>query len=564
MPTVEKPKYGGVLNVLGADPTSWDPWTVLAIGPLNIGHEHLMMGDWATPREKWAFDGLYLPVEFRIPHLAESWEQPDNQTVIFHLRKGIKFNAGLPAARALVQDRELVADDVVYTFSRSVGLNKGKWGLTGQPSTVELSVLQYLESVTALDKYTVKFRFREPHVLMLWSLSCYHSTMIIPHEVVEKYGNYNDWRNYVGTGPLIITDYVPSSAITCERNPQYWATSITYGKDYKLPFLDGVRMLIISDASTQVAALRTGKLDILNVGWEQIDSLAKTNPELHMSETFRVAYSLIFRSDLKPFNDMRVRQAMVLAINHQALAKDVFGGHAAINTSFSPNWYGYYTPVDQLPTEPRVPGSTVSVKQLYSYSPDNLTKAKALLAEAGYPTGFKTEVVALGSYTTLCEELQSVKEMWAKIGVDVQVKVMESAAYLGLVYAHKYPQMASQGSGQASPEYMLGWMARDDPKFFNVYNVSEIYDTVYNAKYKELMSTFDPDKRKKLAREMTYYLQEQGYSSCLPTPYTYTYWQPWVKGGYWGQFGMLYGGTGDLWRNIWLDQDLKESITGKR
>jgi peptide/nickel transport system substrate-binding protein len=101
-----------------------------------------------------------------------------------------------------------------------------------------------------------------------------------PPETVAKYGDMKDWQNAVGTGPFMLTDYVSGSSITFARNPDYWMKDPLHPQN-QLPYVDGVKLLIIPDTSTALSALRTGKLDVMEaVVWDDTVSLKKTSPDL--------------------------------------------------------------------------------------------------------------------------------------------------------------------------------------------------------------------------------------------------------------------------------------------
>jgi peptide/nickel transport system substrate-binding protein len=422
-----------------------------------------------------------------------------------------------------------------------------------------------MESVTALDDYTVEFKFKEPHALMFWSLSTYHGTMMYPHEVVEKYGDYNDPMHYVGTGAFYITDYVPGSSITCVKNPNHWDTSAHYGEEYPIPFIDKVNWMIISDQSTQIAALRTGKLDYLGrLQWAQVESIKKSNPELKMRITRGSGLPIWAKQDKGPFVDIRVRQAASLAINHVSMRDDYFRGYADIGTvPFAASWEpnGYFVPYDDMPTEinPLVEGSQCSVKELFSYDPE---KAKQLLNDAGYPDGFKCDVACQASSTEHVELLLVVKEYLKDVGIDMDVNTLESGAYWSVLTQHTFDYLCSHQIGLAGPEYVMSQFFRGAPGQFSVYNHGEVSDWTYDDMVRETIATLDPVERVKKARAAGLYHKEAVLCITPPCPQNFKFWQPWIAhGGYWGQDNMVYGGTGDIWRQLWIDEDMKASMT---
>ena len=136
------------------------------------------------------------------------------------------------------------------------------------------------EPITATDKYTVVWK------LSYLTLSCLETLLdtravgqLVPREVIEKYGDAQDFKNAVGTGPFILEDYVSETFFNFIKNPNYWGYDERH-PDNKLPYVDSVKALIIPDNSTAYVALRTGKIDIIEgVQWWQADSLMRTNPE---------------------------------------------------------------------------------------------------------------------------------------------------------------------------------------------------------------------------------------------------------------------------------------------
>ncbi|MDD4876928.1 MAG: ABC transporter substrate-binding protein, partial [Dehalococcoidales bacterium] len=211
-------------------------------------YERLLTTDIRLTEKEWAFAGAYTPAKYAVGQLAESWEQPDPATVIFKIRKGIRWQ-NLPP----LSGRELVAADVVYGLTR----------YTQQGSLVRADWINWFKSVTAIDKYTVEFKF-DPAKIDQWGLWVGYSktSWIVPREVVEANGDLKNPLVAVGTGPYIIKDRVANSSMTFGKNPTYWGEDPRHPGN-TLPYIENVEFIIVPDASTQIAALRTGKVDIL-------------------------------------------------------------------------------------------------------------------------------------------------------------------------------------------------------------------------------------------------------------------------------------------------------------
>ena len=135
-------------------------------------------------------------------------------------------------------------------------------------------------------------------------------------EAVKQWGNLNDWHHAIGTGPFILTDFVSGSSATLVKNPNYWGYDERYPQN-QLPYVDTLKFLIIPDNATALAAMRTGKIDVMDgMSLQDAQSMKKTNPEiLQIPIPGTDATSIDPRNDKAPFNDIRVREAMQMAID---------------------------------------------------------------------------------------------------------------------------------------------------------------------------------------------------------------------------------------------------------
>ena len=179
------------------------------LGERFYARTHFFVGFLSAAPEGGAFFQVNdPPMEFYVPHLAESYEMPDPLTIIVNLRQGIHWHNKPP-----MNGRELVADDVVFNYHRVTGLGSG---FTEKSVAGGSVALLPIESIVATDTYTVVFNMNALHhfALRLIYGGKPDTGWIYPPEVVKEHGDAKDWRNMVGTGPYMLTDWVEGSSIT--------------------------------------------------------------------------------------------------------------------------------------------------------------------------------------------------------------------------------------------------------------------------------------------------------------------------------------------------------------
>jgi len=539
--STDKPKYGGVLiQSQSVEPITFDEADGhQGLAPtLFFTNEDLTTGDWAkgptgTGEISWLYSDMP-PMDFVVGALAESWRIVDDTTFVFHIRKGVHWHDKPP-----VNGREMTAEDVEFSLRRLFfespkcynGINYGK----------------HIESLEVSDKWNVVVKVAPGQLEPIFGFMAQHST-IIPPEVVKEHGNMKDWRNACGTGPFMLTDYVPGNSVTFVRNPNYWKKDPLHPEN-RLPYLDGVKWFIIPDLSTQFAALRTAKIDWLPaVTWEDGASLLKTNPGLKQIKYNRAhgdALHLRVNDPTLAFYHKKVRQALAMAVDQKLIADTYHGGNAVLRTHpFAPlpEYKHMWIPHEELPK---------IVQEQFEYHPE---KAKQLLAEAGYPNGFKTSVLC---YKTHVDILSMVKDFWKKVGVELELDVKEYAAYTSLGFERKYEAYCYPTTSGQFPFRFFHTM----PK--NPYNFCVVDDPLANKAYEEIAAAWpDEAKRGRILKELTPHLLEEGYILQLPSPDYYNFWQPWLK-GYTGE--TTVGRKEYGWpMYVWVDQNLKEERAGKR
>ncbi len=507
---------------------------------MSFPYEKLLVANWAIDRKVYdlANTAGSTPLKYFIRALAESWETPDNLTISIHVRKGVKWQDVPP-----VSGREFTADDVAWNYQRYMAA-----------ATTQKEYLQYIATATALDKYTVELKLKPgSRAGVVGGILDHQGGFYYAKETVAANNQLTDWHKAIGTGPFMLTDLVLGSALHYKRNPNYWGYDEKNPK-YQLPYADGVKALIIQDISTYLAALRSGKLDVIqDVSWNDAASLKKTNPELlQRSATGTRGWAFKMRMDNKPFTDVRVRQAMQMAIDRETIGKTLYGGFYYPYTSdVTPN-NPEYIPFDQLPDKPM--WTTLSVKEVLSYNPQ---KAKQLLAEAGYPNGFKTNLVfdpdeAPGLYEVLQSYLKG-------IGIDMELRSYETAVFGTMRTGKKYDQLVS-GDNTLNPDPLRFLVRYTDPTSQYGYNwgFDSKGDPVALKMVQDACNEFNDAKRVELIHQANLYMLENAWSIQMPGPMGTFVWQSWL-GGYSGEGNLGWQSRGALIARIWVDQAKKKA-----
>jgi peptide/nickel transport system substrate-binding protein len=543
----DKPQYGGRIKILITDdPQTFDPYWLVRVASSEIQSlwlETLGTEDWARPDECLCMGTT--PIECSIGSLAESWEQPDENTYIFHIRKGVRWQNKPPA-----NGRELTASDIEYTFHRELGLGSGY--TEPSPSAGNSPDLLNVISVEATDKYTVVFKTETPSLITLPGFLTEWRNRIVNRETVEQYGDLKDWKNAIGTGPFMLVDYIPGASLTFNRNPDYWGWDERHPEN-RIPYVDGVDLLVIPNQATGLAALRAGRLDDMVYGmyspfleWEQLERLLETNPEMQYVKVLVGGRCVSMRVDREPYTDVRVRKALQMAIDHDAIAESYLGGI----TEGTPS--GMIHPImkemaftyDEWPQE---------LKDEYTYNPE---KAKQLLAEAGYPNGFKTELMIATNMRIEMAEI--VKGYLANVGVDMTILPTDPATRSSILVNQSYNAMTWSYSAFRSVIPIGGLVWRTSDAWYNpVRNNDPVYDEMVEA----VRATTDRDELNRLFKEADEYILRQHWALSMPLLYSFGVYQPWLKGRL-GNERTLGGGynPGPIYARLWVDQALKESM----
>jgi peptide/nickel transport system substrate-binding protein len=329
------------------------------------------------------------------PMLAKSWEiSKDGREYIFPLREGIKFHHG----------KELDSGDVKYSIERVMN------PATRSPRAF---AFRWIDSVQIIDKYHVKIKLKEPFAPFLTTLTV-HNCSIIPAGW-EPTGT----KPAPGTGPFILKSFVPNETTEFTRFPHYWEFDDRTGD--RLPYLDSIHVRKIVDATISWTALRSGDLDYvstppLNIMAKAI--LEKPVPGMFMDYDTPGNNWIFFNMTKPPFDNKKVRQAVAYAIDKKELVKAIY--------------WGLGEPVNNQPFMNRS-RFCIPVKDR---EPD-LAKARQLLAEAGYPNGFKVEFLQFSLVYDLAGA-EAVIGRLKQIGIEGTMKVIDRAPFMNMMRKGDY------------------------------------------------------------------------------------------------------------------------------
>ncbi len=555
-PSSQKPQYGGNMGlVLIAEPV----FDLLQLGKNAshlLSHNYIWDGDWArgpaggygTSEFKWV-ESTNIPA-LNIGHVAEkvTWAaDPDgkNVTTTIKVRKGIHFalNSASEASR-LAAGRELTTDDVLFCLDE----------FNTNPDSQDYKLFPMTRTMKAkkvdADTITITYPFE---LFLAATMRQLGLAVFYPPEVYAKYkAQFNDPKNDVGTGPYMITDYVSSSTISLKRNPNYWETNpVGPGKGDQLPYVENVKFYILTDTSTQQAALRTAKLDQMG-GYtpEDTKTMSAQVPELkHVAAATWGMSPLYMRTDVAPTSDVKVRRALLMATDLNAINNSLYNGLGQIlswPTWRTPEYAGIYLGLD----DPEMPAD---VKALYTYNPDG---ARALLKDAGYPSGLKL-TMTLSSDATQVDYYSILKDQWSKAGIDVTLDPHEPVSMVGIWSSFSYKELCvciyapnSTWPEQANYNNVSNWV-----------NTARVNDPTVNdgVKKAQEQAVTDFTGAMKVTKDLMKYLLGQAYA--IPTPrYPQTnFWWPWVK-NYDGETTVGYFPGFSWMKYVWVDQELQKSL----
>ena len=536
----QAPQYGGTLNIghhhVTLSPLSWDPadWTWKYNQDTGLATETLFAADLSKSQGRGGkhrfISDAWLPTDAIRGELAENWKWSENPLRLdINLRKGVMF----PARAGVMASREMVADDVVYSYNR----------LDKSPKKIP-TYFDHVDKVETTGKHSLRFTFKNYFSEWDYRFGWGYYSAIVPKEVSDA--GAGNWKNLNGTGPFTLTDVVMGSAVTFTKNDLYWDKEKIGGQSYKLPFVDKIIYRTIKDEASFLTALRTAKLDVLeNIRWSAVEELKKNAPALKWKQRVHTFGTfLAMRVDTKPFDDIRVRRALNMAVNKQEILKSYYGGNAELfGYPMHPDYVGYYEPLDKMP---------VAAQELFVYNPE---KAKALLAEAGFPKGFTFKTQVCSCNPDHMDIIPLIAAYLEKVGVKLDIQAMEYGAFLSAMTTKTHAAGYFMNNGHSNPTTSI----RKSFVSKQTWNPSQYSDPDFDKRMADAYLEKDESKRQLLIKLLTRDIVEKAPYIWLPVQHTYTAWWPWVK-NYDGELRAGAERVGPIHARMWVDQPMKKKM----
>jgi len=506
------PKSGGILRLdLDREAQNFNP--MLKEG----GVQEAVLGGVFTPllrlemSEAVGYNGAKV-----LPNMAERWEvSPDATSYTFHLRKDLKWQNKAP-----VDGRAITSEDIKYNLLR----------FRDERTSMAKFIVEDVADVQTPYPYTVRVTLKQPFApfipYMAWDKMLFH-----PREVVDA-GQLDD--NPIGSGPFMLDSFQRGVVTKLKRNPDFFLKD---AKGNALPYLDGYEIIKITDPSTAVAAFVSKQIDLcgqcLRGNAALADRVKSGAPDAVWFYGQEAGGTELYIANNKPpFNDLRVRQALRVGLDTQGMIQALTQGKGRLNVAGVSTAYKEWA----LPE--------AEVKALY---PFDLTKAKALLREAGYTDAGPKFTLHVGNNSQSTITFTELLEAQLRaIGFDAKIQVVEWAEIISRRRANDFVMFTSGKSQEIDSDGNLLPVYHSRGEL----NYSKINDPQLDQMLLRQRTLLDVSERKKLIQDITRRIADQAFSLNPIMDDRQIYRRPYVK-GYHPHF---YWGFGQKFLETWLDK----------
>ena len=509
--STKPPKRGGVLTRASAwDPPVIDPRHTQSVGLFQFaGLVHNRLVRYSFADEASGYLDLSLKGD-----LAESWQgSPDQRVWTFKIRRGVKWQNVPP-----LKGREFTAADVKYCFEAYA-----KEG-------VQTFTFQEIEGMETPDSHTLRVHLKTPNALFPQNVA-EPVAVIFSKEVLEEDGDLK--KRMIGTGPYTLKEHTRKVRLVLQRNPDYW--------DAGRPYVDEYVILSAPDAATRMAAFRTGQSDFLPLqAPSEVEAVRRTNPNavVQAQTPALTPFGLALAQDRPPFNDVRVRRALSMAIDRQRMVDTVFEGHGLLTAGVP--WIYYQ---DAKPT-------ARDLGPWFQYRP---AEAKKLLAEAGHPNGFETTLFYYEYWPQMSSQVQLVQqELKKNLNVNMKISKLDYTTYYGRYVEGKWDGMAwgfQSGHAVGLDERTYVYMHSKSSK-----NFFRVNDPVIDELTVKLRQTPDRAEQRATAKKIVDREYDQVLRMWMPFGSNFIVFQPHLRNVGAGVLRATHGYGSPTIVRLWLDR----------
>ncbi len=423
------------------------------------------------------------------PALAESWDvSPDGKVFTFHLRHGVKWQSN----STFTPTRDFNADDVLFSFNRQGKDDNPYHKISGGAYSYygDMGFTKLIASIDKVDPYTVKFTLNTPQAPFLADLAMDFATIMSAEyaDVLLKAGKPEQIDQVpIGTGPFSFVAYQRDATIRYRRFDEYWGPKAK---------LDALVFSINKDPAVRLAKLRAGECQVMAYPSPQDLPGIKIDPKLTLLQLpgLNIGY-LAFNYTKKPFDDKRVRQALSMAIDKKAIIDAVYGGAGQpAKNLIPPIMWSYNDSITDYPYDPAA--------------------AKKLLADAGYPEGFETDLWAMPVQRPYNPDARRVGELMQadlmKVGVKAKIVSYEWGEYRKRLQAGE-PQMAQFGwtGDNGDPDNFFTPLASCDAARIGGGSASKWCNKDFDALLAKAVTLSDQGERAKLYQQAQVIMHEE-------------------------------------------------------
>ena len=395
------------------------------------------------------------------PGLAESWQQPDSRTLIFKLRRGVKFHDGT----------DFNAEAARFNFNR----------MKTEPKSVRKGEVASIDSVDVVDSHTIKINLKRPDAALLATLTGRAGMMVSPKVAQERGSELERNAKGAGTGPFEFVEWVKDDHILLKRYDNYW-------NKQKGPYLDQIRYRPIPDDTVKLASLQSGEIDVMDYVQPRDVAAVKADKNLVEVDVPSLAqFAYVLNHTKPPFNNRALRQAVISGLDIDQIVKGV--------------WLGV-----GVPSNGPIPPSSWAYDSSIAPEKRDLAKVKAKLAEGGQPNGI-TFSLTTNNIPINVQEAEVMQAQLAEAGITMKIKLVDSATLISDGNNKNFEMISYQWSGRPDPDGNTYQFYKTTPG--TSLNWSGISNPQIDALLDKSREVSSQAERKKLFSELTKLLQEE-------------------------------------------------------